>query len=93
MRDYKKYDVWKQYHKFALKINDITKSFPTKEKFGIISQLKRVAFSVSTNITEGASRDTEKEFAYFINITSGSSIYWDFQNHLIICLTLIIKKT
>jgi len=73
MRDYKKYEVWKQSHKLALKVYEVTKTFPSDEKFGIISQLRRASLSVPTNIVEGASRYSEKEFAYFINIASSSS--------------------
>ncbi len=73
MRNYRNLDVWKKSHQLALKVYDVTKLFPSEEKFGIISQLRRASLSIPTNIVEGASRNSEKEFAYFINIASGSS--------------------
>ncbi|SNR17034.1 four helix bundle protein [Tenacibaculum jejuense] len=73
MRNYKNLEVWKKSHQLALKIYEVTKIFPSEEKFGIISQLRRASLSIPTNLVEGASRNSEKEFAYFINIASGSS--------------------
>jgi len=72
MRDYKKYEVWKLSHELALNVYELTNHFPNEEKFGIISQLRRASLSVPTNIVEGATRNSQKEFAYFINIASGS---------------------
>ncbi|TCI92604.1 four helix bundle protein [Tenacibaculum sp. M341] len=73
MRDYKKYEVWKKSHKLALEVYNQTKSFPKEEMYAITSQLRRASLSIPTNIVEGTSRNSEKEFAYFINIASGSS--------------------
>ena len=73
MRNYKNLEVWKKSHQLALKIYEVTKMFPSEEKFGIISQLRRASLSIPTNLVEGASRNSEKEFAYFINIASGSA--------------------
>lgn len=73
MRDYKRYEVWKKSHELALKVYALTQSFPKEEIYGITSQLRRASLSIPTNIVEGVSRSTEKEFAQFINIASGSS--------------------
>lgn len=73
MRDYKKYDVWKKSHKLALEVYNVTKSLPKDEVYGITSQLRRASLSIPTNIVEGTGRNSEKEFAYFINIASGSA--------------------
>ncbi|WP_299675268.1 four helix bundle protein [uncultured Tenacibaculum sp.] len=73
MRNYKNLEVWKKSHQLALKVYEVTKMFSSEEKFGIISQLRRASLSIPTNLVEGASRNSEKEFAYFINIASGSS--------------------
>jgi len=73
MRNYRKFEVWKKSHELALKVYELTKSFPKEEIYGITSQLRRASLSVPTNIVEGVSRNTEKEFAYFVNIASGSS--------------------
>lgn len=73
MRDYKNYEIWKKSHKIALEIYSFTKSFPKEETYGIVSQLRRASLSIPTNIVEGTGRNSQKEFAYFINIASGSA--------------------
>lgn len=72
MRDHRKYEVWKKAHRLALAVYDASKPFPTEEKYGLTSQLRRAALSVPTNIVEGTGRTSEKEFAYFLNVSSGS---------------------
>ncbi|MGB0897002.1 MAG: four helix bundle protein [Flavobacteriaceae bacterium] len=73
MRDYKKYEVWKKGHQLALELYAISRQFPKEEVYGITSQLRRASLSIPTNIVEGASRNSENEFANFINIASGSA--------------------
>ncbi|WP_010522997.1 four helix bundle protein [Aquimarina agarivorans] len=73
MRDYKKYNVWEQSHKLTLDVYRVTKKFPKEEVYGLTSQLRRAMLSVPTNISEGAGRHSDKEFANFLNIASGSA--------------------
>ncbi|MES2798042.1 MAG: four helix bundle protein [Bacteroidota bacterium] len=73
MRDFKKYEVWKLSHEFALEIYLITKAFPKEEQYGIISQIRRTSVSIPTNISEGCGRKTDNEFARFIHIATGSA--------------------
>lgn len=49
-----------------------TESFPSDEKFGLISQLRRAAVSVPSNIAEGSQRTTKKDFAHFLLLAKGS---------------------
>jgi four helix bundle protein len=51
----------------------ITKDFLSEEKFGLTSQVRRAAVSIASNIAEGAGRYSDKEFAQFLSIASGSS--------------------
>ncbi|MFK8297252.1 four helix bundle protein [Capnocytophaga cynodegmi] len=73
MRDFKKFVVWQLSHSLVLNIYQVTKSFPKEEIFGLTSQIRRSFASISYNISEGAGRVSEKEFANFINIALGSS--------------------
>ncbi|CEN47751.1 four helix bundle protein [Capnocytophaga canis] len=73
MRDFKKIVVWQLSHSLVLNIYQVTKNFPKEEIFGLTSQIRRSFASISYNISEGAGRVSEKEFANFINIALGSS--------------------
>ena len=72
MRPHKNLIVWKDSIEFVQFIYKLTKNFPDTEKFGLISQLNRASVSVPTNISEGAARNTKKEFIQFLFISSGS---------------------
>ena len=72
MHNYKKLDVWDKAVDFATKIYQITKNFPKEELYGLTSQLRRASVSISSNIAEGAGRNSDKEFRQFLNISFGS---------------------
>ena len=74
--------TWKEAHKLVLMIYKVTKQFPPDEKFGLIIQLRRAAVSVSSNIAEGFSRNTNKEKVQFYYMALGSLT--EMQNQLII---------
>ena len=73
MRDFKKLNVWHSSHQLVLKVYQATQFFPKEELFGLTSQMRRSFASISYNISEGAGRNSEKEFANFLNIALGSS--------------------
>lgn len=73
MRDFRKLEVWEQGIKLADLIYSITESFPKSETYGITQQMQRCAVSIPSNIAEGCSRDSEREFSRFIQIALGSS--------------------
>ena len=79
MRDFKKIQVWQKAHTFVLAIYKMTESFPDEERFGLTSQIRRAAASIPTNIAEGAGRDTQKEFARFVQIATGSASEVEYQ--------------
>jgi four helix bundle protein len=70
--DHKELDVWKLSMDLVEEIYKITKSFPDEEKFGIISQMRRAAVSIPSNIAEGAARKSDKEFIQFLYNALGS---------------------
>ena len=73
MRPHKKLDVWKKAIEFVTKIYKVTESFPDDEKFDLISQIRRSAVSIPSNISEGAGRASKKEFIQFLSIAQGST--------------------
>lgn len=79
MRNFRKIQVWEKAHKFTLKIYRVSATFPKDERFGLVSQLRRATASIPTNIAEGAGRETQKEFARFIHIASGSASEVEYQ--------------
>lgn len=73
MQNFKDLKVWQKAHQFSLKVYNITRLFPKEELFGLTNQLRRAAVSVAANIAEGCGRKTNKDFAYFLNISLGSA--------------------
>lgn len=65
-------DAWKEGHKLVLIIYQVTKVFPKEENFGLISQMRRSAVSITSNIAEGFSRQSYKEKIQFYLISLGS---------------------
>lgn len=70
--DHKDLDVWKKSIEFVTTAYNETVKFPDIEKFGLISQIRRAAVSIPTNIAEGAARNYDKEFIQFLYIALGS---------------------
>ena len=73
MRKVEELDVFKLSHSLAIEVFEITKSFPEEEKFGLISQMRRAAYSIPMNLMEGAHRLGSKEYRQFVGIARGSS--------------------
>jgi len=70
--NFKKLKIWQMGMELAKMIFDLTATFPSSEKFGLISQMNKCAVSMPSNISEGSSR-TNKSFSHFIDIALGSS--------------------
>lgn len=66
--------VWQRSHALTLEIYRLTTAFPNGERFGLISQMRRAALSVPTNIAEGSKRVGKSDFARFLNIAEGSLV-------------------
>jgi four helix bundle protein len=65
--------IWKKSIDFSFDMYKITNSFPQDERFGLISQMRKSAVSIPSNIAEGAGRNSDKEFIHFLGISNGSS--------------------
>ena len=72
METHKDLRVWQQSIEMVTSIYKMTKAFPKDEIFGMVSQMRRAAVSVPSNIAEGYARGTDKETLHFLRISSGS---------------------
>ncbi len=65
-------EAWQNAIKLAKKIYLLTKKYPKEEIFSLTNQMRRAVISISSNIAEGSSRKSVKEFIYFLEIALGS---------------------
>ena len=72
MFNFERLEVWHKAIEFADAVYSATRSFPSDERFGLTNQMRRAAVSISSNIAEGSSRNSRKDFARFIEIATGS---------------------
>ncbi len=73
MHKFKQLEIWKQSKLFCSQIYLVTVSFPDEERFGLTTQLRRASVSIPSNIAEGSSRKSNKDFARFLEIAIGSA--------------------
>lgn len=73
MHNFKKLKVWEKSQRLTLDIYKATSTFPKHEIFALTSQMRRAAYSVPSNIAEGAGRSTHNEFLRFLRIALGSA--------------------
>lgn len=86
MHNFKDLNVWKKSIQLVKEVYIITKNYPSEEKFGLTSQIRRSAISIPSNIAEGCGRKTQKDFCNFLYIAQGSS--FEFETQLILSLNL-----
>ena len=79
---FERLEVWQQSRNLIKIIYEFTDSFPAKEKYGIVSQVRRSASSICANISEGFSRTSDKDKRRFVNMAYSS--LWETINHIII---------
>ena len=73
MHNFRELETWKRSYQFAIIIYRLTESFPSKERYNLISQMNRASVSISSNIAEGCSRSSVKDLTRFLDISLGSS--------------------
>lgn len=73
MKPHQSLEVWKQSFKLVKKLYLLTAKFPSEEKFGLTSQIRRACTSIPVNIAEGAARRSDKELQQFLYIALGSA--------------------
>jgi len=79
---FEKLKVWQKSKDLSINIYEVTAKFPNEEKFGLVSQLRRCAVSVGSNLAEGSGRHSNKDKARFSEIAFGSLL--ELLNQLII---------
>jgi len=82
MKDYKTLVFWQKSHQFVLDLYSATRSFPEDERFGLISQIRRAAVSIPSNIAEGCGRQGDAELRRFLLIAMGSASEVEYQLQL-----------
>ncbi len=90
--DHKELDVWKKSIDLVELIYSLTSSFPISERFGLASQMRRAAVSISSNIAEGSARKGNKELLQFLNIALGSLAELETQYIIAIRLAFILQN-
>ncbi len=73
MRNFKELKIWQKGFKVSVDCFKLVSTFPKEEKYGISSQITRAAVSIPSNIAEGSSRSSEKDYCRFIELSLGSS--------------------
>lgn len=72
IQNYKEIIAWQKAHELALSVYKATESFPKSELFGLVSQMRRAAVSIPSNIVEGFKRNHKNDQLHFYNIVQGS---------------------
>ena len=72
MNNYKELQIWKKSMIMVKMVYELMESMPASENYGLSQQIKRSAVSIPSNIAEGASRSSDKEFMRFLHYSNGS---------------------
>jgi four helix bundle protein len=72
MFNFEKLETWQKAIAFADLVYELTRNFPDDERFGLTNQMRRAVASVSSNIAEGAARNSKNDYARFLEIATGS---------------------
>lgn len=79
MQNYHQLAVWRKAHAIALNVQRLTDKFPREGNSGLVGQLRRAALSIPSNIAEGATRPTDKDFLKFLHIARASAAEVEYQ--------------
>lgn len=91
MHNFRDLIVWQKARFLVKDIYNLVSNFPIDEKFGLTSQIKRAVISISSNIAEGAGRDSDKDFIRFLDMANGSTFELETQLYLAFDLNFINK--
>ena len=92
MRDYRKLEVWEIARENNKMVYGLTREFPREEVFALTTQMRRASVSVMSNIGEGCSRDSIKEFVHYLRISMGSVKELECQFYVALDVGYVNKK-
>ena len=81
-KPHQRLEIWRQAMLLVKETYSVTAGFPKEEIFGLVSQMRRAAVSIPSNIAEGAAREGDKEYLHFLSIARGSLSELDTQVHI-----------
>ncbi|HKC36037.1 MAG TPA: four helix bundle protein [Chitinophagaceae bacterium] len=90
MKNFKELHIWQKGMDIAVNCFKLTEDFPKEEKFGLSLQITRASVFIPSNIAEGSSRRSEKDYARFIEIFLGSS--YELETQLLLAQRLSYGK-
>jgi len=93
MRNYEDLQVWQKAHILTLAIYKSTQCFPSEERFGLTSQIRRSCSSIGANLAEGCGRRSDAEMARFVQIAMGSGAELSYHLQLARDLDLLSKSS
>ena len=91
MRNYRDLQVWEKAHSLTLSVYKHTQHFPSEERFGLTSQIRRSCSSIPANLAEGCGRRSDGEMARFVQIAMGSGA--ELSYHLLLSKDLGLLNT
>ena len=79
MQNYHQLSVWRKAHAIALNVHRLTQAIPREGNSGLVGQVRRAALSIPSNIAEGATRGSDKDFVKFLQIALASAAEVEYQ--------------
>jgi four helix bundle protein len=86
LNSYKDLTVWQKSYQLVIEIYQLTEFLPRSEQFGLVSQMRRSAVSIPSNIAEGQQRHNIREYKHFLGISKGSAA--ELETQLLLCKDL-----
>jgi len=79
MKDFRQLKVWERAHQVTLAVDHATATFPRDETYGLVSQMRRAASSIASNIAAGCGRDGDADLSRFCVMARGSASELEYQ--------------
>ena len=86
MMPFERFGAWREAHALALEVYRVTTRWPPQERYGLVTQARRAAYSIPSNIAEGSARRGRNEFGRFLDIALGS--FSELRYHLLLARDL-----